>query len=303
MPSEPPLPSLLHPSSANRTSLANTPTTGASTPLTSISTNAVPSTTIANSDITRLAHPTPSGQRSGSPNILPGPQPHRTLPNATQLSNSAPTTPAATAILQQRQRESSAGAINDAKRRRLNAHLTNMPATSSGLARPSSLGPGPPKAGTPGAVRAGSAGPRTAIKKKNTKVAPHQQMRKKFTKAGLQKKASKKSAGGIKASPSSSDDDQSMLSEATSADEAGRTPPPGGANAPEDFVMGNEPDDDDPSDDRKYCTCHNVSYGNMVACDNDDCPYEWFHWQCVGVTKEPAGAWYCEECRKNGHVA
>lgn len=50
-------------------------------------------------------------------------------------------------------------------------------------------------------------------------------------------------------------------------------------------------------DDKKYCTCQSVSYGNMVACDNDDCPYEWFHWSCVGMTKEPQGTWYCDECK------
>jgi inhibitor of growth protein 3 len=50
-------------------------------------------------------------------------------------------------------------------------------------------------------------------------------------------------------------------------------------------------------DNKKYCICQQVSRGNMVACDNDDCPYEWFHWDCVGVTKEPEGVWYCPECR------
>ena len=51
-------------------------------------------------------------------------------------------------------------------------------------------------------------------------------------------------------------------------------------------------------DHRKYCTCRNVSYGNLVACDNEDCPYEWFHWQCVGMTREPGGEWFCGECRE-----
>ncbi|KAK4128780.1 hypothetical protein N657DRAFT_629820 [Parathielavia appendiculata] len=57
-----------------------------------------------------------------------------------------------------------------------------------------------------------------------------------------------------------------------------------------------EVDDDEAGDDRKYCSCQNVSFGNMVACDNDECPYEWFHWGCVGLKSEPNGTWYCPEC-------
>ena len=34
----------------------------------------------------------------------------------------------------------------------------------------------------------------------------------------------------------------------------------------------------------KYCTCKRVSYGDMVACENPDCPIEWFHFRCVGLT-------------------
>ncbi|VDK89597.1 unnamed protein product, partial [Dibothriocephalus latus] len=30
-----------------------------------------------------------------------------------------------------------------------------------------------------------------------------------------------------------------------------------------------------------YCLCQQVSYGEMVACDNRDCPIEWFHFSCV----------------------
>merc|ERR1712112_132025 len=40
-----------------------------------------------------------------------------------------------------------------------------------------------------------------------------------------------------------------------------------------------------------------VSYGDMVACDNADCPYEWFHYPCVGVTAPPKGKWYCQPCQ------
>lgn len=45
-----------------------------------------------------------------------------------------------------------------------------------------------------------------------------------------------------------------------------------------------------------YCTCHQVSYGEMIGCDNADCPIEWFHFGCVGLTSKPKGKWYCSKC-------
>jgi inhibitor of growth protein 4 len=45
-----------------------------------------------------------------------------------------------------------------------------------------------------------------------------------------------------------------------------------------------------------YCLCNRVSYGNMVACDNPECLIEWFHYQCVGLTEQPKGKWYCPAC-------
>lgn len=56
--------------------------------------------------------------------------------------------------------------------------------------------------------------------------------------------------------------------------------------------------DDDGDDNKLYCTCQKVSHGNMVACDNDLCEREWFHWGCVGLSSEPKGRWLCPECRK-----
>ncbi len=55
-------------------------------------------------------------------------------------------------------------------------------------------------------------------------------------------------------------------------------------------------DDEEAGDDRKYCLCQKVSFGDMVACDNEDCPFEWFHWSCVGLKSEPNGTWYCPVC-------
>ncbi|XP_046431997.1 inhibitor of growth protein 3 isoform X1 [Neodiprion virginianus] len=51
----------------------------------------------------------------------------------------------------------------------------------------------------------------------------------------------------------------------------------------------------DPNEPR-YCICNQVSYGDMVACDNQDCPFEWFHYPCVGISAPPKGKWYCPQC-------
>jgi len=50
-------------------------------------------------------------------------------------------------------------------------------------------------------------------------------------------------------------------------------------------------------DEPTYCSCRQISYGEMIGCDNDDCPIEWYHFNCVGLTTKPKGKWYCPECR------
>jgi hypothetical protein len=45
-----------------------------------------------------------------------------------------------------------------------------------------------------------------------------------------------------------------------------------------------------------YCLCQQVAFGEMVSCDNDDCEIEWFHYACVGLTKEPRSHWFCQFC-------
>ncbi|GIY25273.1 inhibitor of growth protein 5 [Caerostris darwini] len=45
-----------------------------------------------------------------------------------------------------------------------------------------------------------------------------------------------------------------------------------------------------------YCFCHQVSYGEMIGCDNGDCPIEWFHFSCVGLSNKPKGKWFCSNC-------
>lgn len=51
-------------------------------------------------------------------------------------------------------------------------------------------------------------------------------------------------------------------------------------------------------DDQRYCFCNNVSYGDMIGCDDDDCEREWFHLGCVGLNKPPQGTWYCDACQE-----
>lgn len=45
-----------------------------------------------------------------------------------------------------------------------------------------------------------------------------------------------------------------------------------------------------------YCLCSQVSYGEMIGCDNVDCPIEWFHFACVNLMVKPKGKWYCPKC-------
>ncbi|KAI9489166.1 hypothetical protein BDB00DRAFT_636323 [Zychaea mexicana] len=51
----------------------------------------------------------------------------------------------------------------------------------------------------------------------------------------------------------------------------------------------------DPNEPR-YCICNQVSFGDMVACDGENCEKEWFHYACVGLVAPPKGAWYCDDC-------
>ncbi len=48
-----------------------------------------------------------------------------------------------------------------------------------------------------------------------------------------------------------------------------------------------EDDNDDDESEPRYCYCNQVSYGEMVACDAEGCPREWFHLDCVGLARAP----------------
>ena len=56
----------------------------------------------------------------------------------------------------------------------------------------------------------------------------------------------------------------------------------------------NAPNPDEP----KYCVCNRVSFGEMIACENEACAVEWFHFACVGLSTDAKikGKWYCNAC-------
>jgi hypothetical protein len=59
-----------------------------------------------------------------------------------------------------------------------------------------------------------------------------------------------------------------------------------------------KPDPDD-EDSKEYCLCRSPAYGEMIGCENEQCPYEWFHLRCVGLKEPPSATavWYCPACR------
>jgi hypothetical protein len=64
------------------------------------------------------------------------------------------------------------------------------------------------------------------------------------------------------------------------------------AEPPEEYIDPDEP---------RYCICGDVSWGTMIACDNEtDCEKEWFHLECVQLKDLPPRRtkWYCPDCRK-----
>jgi inhibitor of growth protein 3 len=92
--------------------------------------------------------------------------------------------------------------------------------------------------------------------------------------------------------------------------------------SPSDTQAGNAADTatevgegDGEGDDRTYCFCEGISYGEMIACDDVNCEREWvrhislcldtvyssilqFHLACIGLTVPPDGTWFCDACRQ-----
>lgn len=80
----------------------------------------------------------------------------------------------------------------------------------------------------------------------------------------------------------------------------GTSPGTGEATADTDVVMSNvggDTADVATVDDTLYCSCQRVSHGDMIACEGKNCPYEWYHFECVGLKEAPEGMWFCPTCR------
>ena len=53
--------------------------------------------------------------------------------------------------------------------------------------------------------------------------------------------------------------------------------------------------DESPRD--TYCYCEGPEKGTMIACDNEHCPYEWFHMDCLKLEQAPKRKkWFCPDC-------
>lgn len=51
-------------------------------------------------------------------------------------------------------------------------------------------------------------------------------------------------------------------------------------------------------DGETFCVCKRVSFGEMIACENETCVVEWFHFACVGLSSDAKikGKWFCATC-------
>ena len=61
-------------------------------------------------------------------------------------------------------------------------------------------------------------------------------------------------------------------------------------------VSGVFPSSDISDSPNLYCYCQEGEHGKMIMCENPDCQYVWFHYECVGIRRAHRGSWYCPDC-------
>lgn len=74
--------------------------------------------------------------------------------------------------------------------------------------------------------------------------------------------------------------------------------PPGAMGPSSDRPDAEGEEGGEEKDETLYCHCQRVSFGEMIGCDSDECPYEWFHLSCVGLSKPLPQTWYCPDCKE-----
>ncbi|KAF2642542.1 hypothetical protein P280DRAFT_467880 [Massarina eburnea CBS 473.64] len=67
---------------------------------------------------------------------------------------------------------------------------------------------------------------------------------------------------------------------------------------------GQDAESEEDGDEPLYCYCNQVSFGQMIACDYDSCPREWFHLPCVNLERAPSGRskWFCSKDCEEAHA-
>jgi hypothetical protein len=73
------------------------------------------------------------------------------------------------------------------------------------------------------------------------------------------------------------------------------------AGLPSEEVNNNEkiaPTQEQPTQSHCITSCTGDEDGPMIACDDDNCPRQWYHYACVNVTRKPrkGKTWYCPTC-------
>ncbi|KAJ6240178.1 chromatin modification-related protein yng2 [Anaeramoeba flamelloides] len=51
-------------------------------------------------------------------------------------------------------------------------------------------------------------------------------------------------------------------------------------------------------EEKVYCCGKELEDEDWIHCDYHKCEKSWYHFSCVGITKEPIGKWYCPNCVK-----
>lgn len=63
---------------------------------------------------------------------------------------------------------------------------------------------------------------------------------------------------------------------------------------------GDEKDNDEAQEEDIWCICRKPENGQkMIACENEDCKHQWYHFDCVGLESAPKGEWICSSCRES----